>query len=73
MSTPTGGISPPPLVSSLTGSGLRSLFLAIAISREGVLGRHSRGDSSKGQRDERSRFSYLEIEHSWGDVSTAPS
>jgi hypothetical protein len=46
MQASTGGISPPPLVSSLTGSGLRSLFLAIAISRgEAFLGQHSYGDS----------------------------
>jgi hypothetical protein len=40
---PTGELSPRPLVSSLTGSGLRSLFLAVVISRESIQRRHPRG------------------------------
>jgi hypothetical protein len=49
MQCPTGGRTPPPLLSSLTGSGLRSLFLAISISRGAVLGLHSGGDSKMGE------------------------
>jgi hypothetical protein len=74
---PAGGISPPPLVSSLTGSGLRSLFLGYrdtaggrfwaALAQLVTLG--------KGRRHEIGRRlgRICEIKGTWGDVSIAPS